>query len=807
MVEAEIEDGVLELSDSAMQAVQGPLNPLIHSSSDTWGLWDRSVTEKGELFHDVRLGILSLLGSLFGCNRPKYEPLNSESCARQRRSSSINNYVRNTSSELLLGLTSLICSDNQPTLIRVKAAQCLEVCVRHSNSNNIMRCPPSEILSGYVKYRSVIVSTRTPLEEICYVARLMRVPDNLNGTSILLGCLRVVIAALTVFDKTDLESDFETRGHSMRKEYSWSESREMWSWLSRLCMDRRGEVRVLALHLLELVLEGIHDEDHRRDEGEADEIEPTQQSSWPPIDILEHLVGDSMECSVVRGKALDILISYHLKNLKQDNTVNIVPYLKQLLGYATDYLSTALQVDSVCSMSLRSSMHAILRISRKGFDLRNELEAVEAFEHVLRDLKVLPLIVNALDSNVKTLALRTSASNVDYTPQPSSNNSKLYYRNGWETLWAQNKEFVEMNILESQRTVSTIFLALLSPSVASNPLIELGSQLKQDILSRTVILEYLVALLSEITPSEHKKERIPQIQKIEDKHILQKITFQTHSTLLCTLLTVASPEMRSAGHFRIMEAWVVIINRLEYEYNFLRKCSESNRNWSSVDMIERTAVKESFALVLVAFRWVVTALSIPRWSAKISAELSTSEHVHVLSESIETLTEYVRWNDTLSSLCEMASESSVIYNSSVSTLALSMLLQEVPCAREIIMKTTQKAPESNPVSDTYPSYGGKQLIRNAIIQIEHLSEEWIKENAALLDDGANSTSQPRKTKLTTFSSKGLPSKVSSNTSNISKATTVPFGVHGSYLSNEELRNAKKSLTCLKNTSKLSGGRW
>ena len=155
----------------------------------------------------------------------------------------------------------------------------------------------------------------------------------------------------------------------------------------------------------------------------------------------------------------------------------------------------------------------------------------------------------------------------------------------------------------------------------------------------------------------------------------------------------------------------------------------------------------------------------------------------------------------------MASESSVIYNSSVSTLALSMLLQEVPCAREIIMKTTQKAPESNPVSDTYPSYGGKQLIRNAIIQIKHLSEEWIKENAALLDDGANSTSQPRKTKLTTFSSKGLPSKVSSNTSNISKATTVPFGVHGSYLSNEELRNAKKSLTCLKNTSKLSGGRW
>lgn len=278
-------------------------------------------------------------------------------------------------------------------------------------------------------------TSKSSIDVMLRVVKLLRVPDSLIGSGIVTIALRI----LSLYLKSVLASG-EGLGLGLD-----------WKWLVKLCYDRRAEVRALCLELIDLILTIEKTIDNRRfglqDTAPLTNEETDDNINWPPHDTLKLIVLDKNEAGSVRVMAAKVLV----KHSTTSQSAGLVGQIVMSLYDTLDLSSPRANVSSI-----RESLGIIALL------LSSMATAAETLKCLI-SMKVLPQIISILNPNFPTLMQQLAKSRVSLK---HSNSKLLNY--GWGLLWREYLKENEQNLVLCFASVAKIIVLLSKISIDSN---------------------------------------------------------------------------------------------------------------------------------------------------------------------------------------------------------------------------------------------------------------------------------------------------------------------------------------------------
>lgn len=239
-----------------------------------------------------------------------------------------------------------------------------------------------------------------PVDHLVRIVKLVRTPDSMQGSSSVVGSLRLLYLCL-----------LQRRGEGS---LSWSlrESEAQWKWLVRLMYDRRSEVKVLAVEVLSVVLRQIAAAEdalgitadslaqtapavHSGPVADVPAAVEDDLLHWPPFELLGHLVTDSTESTALRTRAIDILVHAYTEQPALKTLAKVHFKLSSVMGALFECLAVK-DCDYASCCSIRSALAALTQL----VSTRDDVLSQEVLQNA-RTMKLLPQVVEVLNVRVQ----------------------------------------------------------------------------------------------------------------------------------------------------------------------------------------------------------------------------------------------------------------------------------------------------------------------------------------------------------------------------------------------------------------------
>ena len=293
------------------------------------------------------------------------------------------------SSKLPSHLIGCFCDETHPYWFRFLAICTLGNLLRHHSGWE-------SLIS--VKYEGVI-DCGNVIDRLVRLLRLLRTPDSMIGSCVVVGALRLLFLVL-VEQARDLHLYFSV----LQLEHDWN-------WLLRFIYDRRSEVKVLTLKIIDILVsnsqrsadyDGISVSTIDSLEDSSIDVASDERSSrkmvWPPHELLLYVIMDRGESISVRLQACDIIISQWTTNgLVKSSDLSVVSHV---LGLIEEGLS--LQQFHSSASSVQGSLTCLmnlLQVQGCGPTLSRDDSVTSAILSVVRSKKIPGQIIELLDSS------------------------------------------------------------------------------------------------------------------------------------------------------------------------------------------------------------------------------------------------------------------------------------------------------------------------------------------------------------------------------------------------------------------------
>lgn len=196
--------------------------------------------------------------------------------------------------------------------------------------------------------RNILVWT---LQRMIRQAKLIRVPDSFQQHAISLSTLQLLHTCLLSLNSQSGQYMYNSALHE------FLQGEEFWLWLVRFLYDRRYEMKVIALWILEALalhwksafkatMDSIGTEDPTSSHEES-----VQQ--WPPLDAWYHMAVDSQESSYIRTLCLKLSLQYVLANARgQPEAFWTSKNISFPMVRFVDVIDQLLRLDFTCHVSL-----------------------------------------------------------------------------------------------------------------------------------------------------------------------------------------------------------------------------------------------------------------------------------------------------------------------------------------------------------------------------------------------------------------------------------------------------------------------
>ena len=450
---------------------------------------------------------------------------------------------------IISNMCTLSCDESSPTSLRSASASCLERLVPNGSMWNIFSGSGAEMRSGtglskddnYINQLKV-----SPADQVFRCCMMLRTPDSFYNTAALRGNLRLLLTCLRAEATRCSELGIDVGSMESQKDGPniWWVGKN-WTWLLRLIHDRRGDFRLLALEILDIVIRQavIHGED------EGSRIPNTLS----PYEALHHILMDSSECAVVKQVAGRILLSSDsiissLMCSGWDNDEDFGPRLSQILSGLTD--SFPLNRISSNAFALSGAVAALNSFMTQIWYLSTSLEdskqtcLLSFIVQLLRNLKIVPFIVNLLSPTVHNQLMACASTRIFKEIADKDDNQSFSQRklnqvdhladliqnenwglsNGWGVLWDEVFRNQHLSILNLQRSAAR-FLQLLS---------SIAPTLFMESLKHTNLIRNLISCLAKSYAFHEKK--IGLDVTLGSKHMALNATLTAINDLFSTIM-------------------------------------------------------------------------------------------------------------------------------------------------------------------------------------------------------------------------------------------------------------------------------
>eukprot|EP01041_Mallomonas_annulata_P002347 gene2347-4560_t len=818
------------LASVVVEAISGPLLCLLDIKERSMTSYKRQSALTNEVVEVTQSAVLSVLAKIL---------ISDEQGG--------GNLIQSISIPLTQQIAKLLSSDSsqESSWIRWQCAKILELLTENDDLREMLKTPidGSSENTSWMSISTASIDSRSPLENICRCARQLRMPDSFISSSTLIGCLRVLLVTMR---KENVPGDHG--GH--RIEMSTRLLVETWSWVVRLCFDRRGEVRVLAIELLGSVLFGVdiiqeEGEDVEGEEAvECNEMSGDERSDnivhqWPPLDSLYVIASDTCECTHVRGTAMLILANLLQTERKRNTSTypitgtdtehNLVAQRRaQLLGCVSSFLPTC---SKHCSVGINLCLYTIstllLNPCRTMEELNNTTTnntgygdgddmVVTDEERVIRSLKILPMVVDILHPNIiiamnSSVALKlgedvmmssfssSSSSSRDVLDSNGRGGNVISGAKGWNDIWSAIKSKQQRYIIQTQTEASRFLLSLLLRSRSERPA---GSYFIDEMIRKCNLIRNIVLMISTPASTQIMSDDMRKMEIVSFCHSLEMLcliveytsrstsssSYNTNNNNINNTTPNDFPSILGTQSPIPMSITNSLVHRLDAVVGALEV-----QHGNVVGHHERYVnVRYELIFISRSLRLLVAMLSNRSWKECLLSSGTQETVSNVMSHLVQILLR-------LESLGTSFATQGLLYDPAMTHLTLSLVLQESAAARQSLeIQLTEK------------DSCGKSVFHNLISEVQSASNKNLTNSMVSaimdsrskhsLDAGSGSVGMGRN-----------PSSISKNVSNRSQLThspptaaTVATGrpVEKNPDSKQDLsRTVRNSLTLLKKSAR------
>lgn len=296
-------------------------------------------------------------------------------------------------SKLPSHLIGCFCNETHPYWSRFMAICTLGNLLRHHSGWE-------SLIS--VKYEGII-DCGNMIDRLVRLLRLLRTPDSMIGSCVVVGALRLLYLIL-VEQARDLHLYFSV----LQLEHDWN-------WLLRFIYDRRSEVKVLTLKIIDILVSNaqrsvdydgisVSTIDSLEDidiDTAAPTAVPDERSNrnilWPPHELLLYIIMDRVESISVRLQAVGIIISQWTTNGVKSSDLSIVSHVLSLIEECLSLRqfhssASSVQGSLTCLMNL-------LQVQGCGPSTSRDDSVTLTILSVVRSKKIPGQIIELLDSS------------------------------------------------------------------------------------------------------------------------------------------------------------------------------------------------------------------------------------------------------------------------------------------------------------------------------------------------------------------------------------------------------------------------
>ena len=325
-------------------------------------------------------------------------------------------------SKLPSHLIGCLCDETHPYWSRFMAICTLGNLLRHHSGWE-------SLIS--VKYEGII-DCGNMIDRLVRLLRLLRTPDSMIGSCVVVGALRLLYLIL-VEQARDLHLYFSV----LQLEHDWN-------WLLRFIYDRRSEVKVLTLKIIDILvsnsqrsvdydgisvstIDSLEDVDTAVVAPAAPDERSNRNIVWPPHELLLYIIMDRVESISVRLQAVGIIISQWTTNGVKSSDLSIVSHvlslIEECLSLRQFYSSaSSVQGSLTCLMNL-------LQVQGCGPSTSRDDSVTLTMLSVVRSKKIPGQIIELLDSSNYDNLLHKAMLRVGITANgyDNSHDSSDYY--------------------------------------------------------------------------------------------------------------------------------------------------------------------------------------------------------------------------------------------------------------------------------------------------------------------------------------------------------------------------------------------
>lgn len=359
-------------------------------------------------------------------------------------------------------LVQMLSSELLPSWKRAKAATILESLLTLHDSRILLTCG----VTDDEQWDGLAISVgngAVSMDLILRAIKLLRTPDSFRGNGPTIAALRVFYTCVTQFSAAEQSSS--SSSSCTTEESRWWRRVRDWGWIMRLGWDRRGEIRMLTMSVLQALLPLLPEVQGKSLAITVDSLEGHSQAvghsvgEWPPVTSLLHVMLDCSEAHGIRAVAMQTLLA--CSTSPGVSTTNGSIDMQHFLAAALDLLGVPstqfARLQGKAAVSASSSSAALTAL----LDLLITCPFQEAVE-AAKGLRVLPKLLELLRSDLRAdlqhaslyrVGLVTSKDETVTSMFPTSHtrgfgapsspdrfcSGKHYYLSsgGWESCWTK----------------------------------------------------------------------------------------------------------------------------------------------------------------------------------------------------------------------------------------------------------------------------------------------------------------------------------------------------------------------------------